>query len=48
MIKNNHSTTIQNLGLTRNEFTGHMHIVFTVDFPETLTNTQIESIKNIL
>jgi len=48
VIKDNHITTIQNLGLTRNEYTGHMNIIFTVEFPASLTTEQMDSLKKIL
>jgi DnaJ family protein A protein 2 len=48
IIKDNHTTTIPSLGLTRNEYTGQLHIIFTVEFPTSLTPQQIEGIKGIL
>jgi DnaJ-class molecular chaperone len=48
VIKDNHSTIIQNLGLSRNEHTGNMQILFTVEFPTSLTHEQVDTLKKIL
>jgi DnaJ-class molecular chaperone len=48
VIPDNYTTTLNNMGLTRNEHTGNMVIKFAVDFPATLTPVQIDAIKKIL
>lgn len=48
VIPDNYTTTINKLGLTRNDHTGNMQIQFSVDFPATLTQEQIDEIKKIL
>ena len=48
IIYDNYKTTINNLGLVRNDHTGHLHVLFSVEFPTSLTIDQIESLKNIL
>jgi DnaJ-class molecular chaperone len=48
IICDNYTTTINKLGLTRNDYTGNLQIQFAVDFPTTLTQDQIDAIKKIL
>jgi DnaJ family protein B protein 4 len=48
IIYDNYKTTINNLGLVRNDHTGNLHILFCVEFPTSLTSDQIEGLKKIL
>lgn len=48
VIPAEHKKVIPKLGLSRDDRTGNMVIVFHVQFPEKLTSEQIESIKTIL
>jgi DnaJ family protein B protein 4 len=48
IIKPNFKKVVQSLGLNRENSTGNLIIEFDVDFPDTLTAEQIESISNIL
>jgi DnaJ-class molecular chaperone len=48
VIKPNYKKVVPNLGMTRESNTGNMIIDFEIEFPETLTLEQIESLRNIL
>jgi DnaJ-class molecular chaperone len=48
IIQPEYQKVIPNMGLTRDIRKGNLIIHFKVDFPASLTNEQIESIKNIL
>lgn len=48
VIPSEYRKIIPNLGLSRDDRTGNMIILFHVQFPEKLTPEQIEAIKNIL
>lgn len=48
IIYNNYTTVIQRLGISRNEKIGNLKILFTVEFPTTLTYDQIDAIETIL
>ena len=48
MIKPNHKKKIPNLGFKRTNKTGNLIIVFDVEFPESLTQEQVQSLSAIL
>tara|TARA_Y100000768_G_C23917409_1_gene653079 strand:+ start:399 stop:1304 length:906 start_codon:yes stop_codon:yes gene_type:complete len=48
IIKPTYKKMIQNLGMKRGENTGNLFILFTIDFPDTLTEKQIEVLKETL
>ena len=39
---------ISNMGLTRDQVTGNLIIIFHIDFPEKLTEEQINKLKSVL
>ena len=48
IIKPGFETVINNLGMSRKEKKGNLIILFNVQFPNSLTNEQIEELKKIL
>lgn len=48
IVSNNYSKVIQGFGMKREEHIGNLIINFNVKFPESLTETQIETLRNIL
>lgn len=48
IIKPNFKKTIPNLGMVKNDITGNLIIEFYIDFPDELTNEQIDALSNIL
>jgi DnaJ family protein B protein 4 len=48
IVSSNYSKVINGFGMKRDEHVGNMIINFNVKFPETLTETQIEALRNIL
>ena len=48
VIKPDYKRVVPNLGMTRENTTGNLIIEFIVQFPETLSNEQITSLKDIL
>ncbi len=48
VIPSEHRKVVPKLGLSRDDRTGNLIILFHVQFPEKLTTEQIESIKNVL
>lgn len=48
IVTHNYNKVIQGLGMKREEHTGNLIINFKVNFPEKLTEAQIESLRNIL
>jgi DnaJ-class molecular chaperone len=48
IISPNQTTTIPNMGLTRNGHIGSLKIIFLVEFPKSLTSEQIEHLAQIL
>lgn len=48
VIKPDYKRVVPNLGMTRENTTGNLIIEFIVQFPETLSNEQIASLKDIL
>lgn len=48
IVSSNYSKVINGFGMKRDEHVGNMVINFNVKFPETLTETQIEALRNIL
>ena len=48
VISPNQTTTIPNMGLTRNGHIGSLKIIFLVEFPKSLTEEQIEQLSHIL
>jgi len=48
VIPPNYKKVIPNLGMNKNQSTGHLIIDFSVEFPENLTKEQIESLSQIL
>ena len=48
VIKPNFKKMVQGMGMTRENSTGNLIIEFDLDFPESFTSEQIESLRNIL
>jgi DnaJ-class molecular chaperone len=48
LIKPGYKKAIPNLGLSRENTTGNLIIIFNIDFPDKLTENQIQQLKNIL
>jgi DnaJ family protein B protein 11 len=48
IVSPNYKKTIANLGLTRENYTGNLILIFNIDFPSTLSDEKIEKLKEIL
>lgn len=48
VIKPGYAKVVPNLGLTRDNHTGNLIIIFDVEFPEEISSDNIEKLKNIL
>ena len=48
IIKDKHKELITGLGFTRNNYTGNLYIIYTIEYPSKISDSLIESIKLLM